>query len=219
MAKRHKNLEFSIYGSGSKVAEIDEIIRNHGVQHNVFLKGAIKQEDVYKVLREHQIFTLLSDYEGLPIALQEAMACGLVPVCLNEESGVNELIDHGENGFIVNNRAEDYYKHVEKFIDNRNLWEAFSEKSRMTIQEKYDMNKSFETWSILLAKISSTKNKSIKIPLFFNFSSFSKLPHGDFRKPKLQNRLDTFISKKWHKFKLFVRPRARLRSLFEIGKR
>lgn len=215
LAKSHTNIEFSIYGSGSEEEEISTLISKYDVQNKVFLKGAIRQEEVYEILSEHHIFTLLSDYEGLPVALQEAMACGLVPVCLYEESGISELITHGENGFIVKNREEDYYKYIEKFINNKELWEELSRNARKTIVVDYNMNSSFEFWHNLLFSIASKNLRAIKIPFLFNIKMFSPLPYGENRKPGIKYRIKKQFSHNWLAFKMAVRPRARLRSVFK----
>ncbi|WP_371821102.1 glycosyltransferase [Chloracidobacterium sp. D] len=44
------------------------------------------------------MFVLLSDYEGLPIALMEAMATGLVPICTAMRSGIGQLVVDGVTG-------------------------------------------------------------------------------------------------------------------------
>lgn len=43
---------------------------------------------------------LNGDKEGTPVAIMEAMACGL-PVISTHHAGIEELIITGENGFLV----------------------------------------------------------------------------------------------------------------------
>ena len=43
----------------------------------------------------------MSDYEGLPVALLEAMGNGLAPVVSRIASGNTELIKNEENGYLV----------------------------------------------------------------------------------------------------------------------
>jgi len=44
---------------------------------------------------------LPSAFEGLPVALLEAMACGAVPVVSDIRSGVRQVVRDGENGYVV----------------------------------------------------------------------------------------------------------------------
>jgi hypothetical protein len=158
---------------------------------------------------------LLSDYEGLPIALQEAMACGLVPVCLNEESGLNELIKHGENGFIVNDREEDYFLHLSKLTDNRELWKKLSIASRKTIETHYNIEQSYEKWLSLLNHISINNTKTIRVPFRIRIKDISRLPYGDDRKPSQYRKIKEQWKVIWTRLRLTFRPRARIKSILK----
>lgn len=57
-------------------------------------------EDVPGFLSKLDIYALSSDYEGLPLAVLEAMAAGL-PIASTAVGGVPEAVIEGENGFLV----------------------------------------------------------------------------------------------------------------------
>ena len=48
---------------------------------------------------------------GLPIALIEAMACGVVPICLQTRSG---FVEHGVTGLLVRDRGKDFIAAVQR---------------------------------------------------------------------------------------------------------
>jgi len=56
--------------------------------------------DVPELLGQHRGFVLSTHFEGLPLALMEAMAAGCAVVG-TEAPGVAELIDHGRNGWLA----------------------------------------------------------------------------------------------------------------------
>jgi glycosyltransferase involved in cell wall biosynthesis len=58
------------------------------------------REDIPDLLRACDVFALASDYEGLPVAVIEAMAAGL-PVVATAAGGVPELVSHEQTGFLV----------------------------------------------------------------------------------------------------------------------
>jgi glycosyltransferase involved in cell wall biosynthesis len=58
------------------------------------------RQDIPALLKAADVFTLPSNYEGLPISLQEAMAAGL-PVLASNVGGIAELVDSGVNGILV----------------------------------------------------------------------------------------------------------------------
>lgn len=71
---------------------------NMGIADNVVIKGAKfnLREDYFS---KYDLFVTTSLWEGLPIAVLEAMSEGLVVVCTNV-TGHQEVIEHGINGYI-----------------------------------------------------------------------------------------------------------------------
>jgi glycosyltransferase involved in cell wall biosynthesis len=70
----------------------------------VRLTGRLGRHDVFSELAHHDAFVLLSDFEGLPVSIVEAMACGCVPVVSTVESGVPEIVTHDANGLVIDGR-------------------------------------------------------------------------------------------------------------------
>src|SRR3972149_402807 len=67
---------------------------------SVRFMGSISNEELPPVLNRYRFFALPSVREGMPKALIEAMACGLVCIGTDVE-GINEIIRDGENGFLA----------------------------------------------------------------------------------------------------------------------
>ena len=63
--------------------------------------GALSNEDTLGLFGRSHVFMLMTEREGLPVSLIEAMAMGCVPIVSDLESGVGELIEHGRNGFLT----------------------------------------------------------------------------------------------------------------------
>jgi colanic acid/amylovoran biosynthesis glycosyltransferase len=213
-SKVNSNLEFSIYGDGDKEQSIKVLIKDEKASKNVILFKAVPPCQIINKIQEHHVFTLMSDYEGMPIALMEAMACGVVPICLNEESGINEIIQHGVNGFIVKNRGEDYQDKLQLLVNDRSLWETMSKNAIATIQQKYSSKITHKKWFELLNQFKDVKQKPLKIPLRIKLKG-PLLYYGDNRKPNFKDRNATWLKTNWMTFRLFARPRARLRELLK----
>lgn len=89
-----------IYGEGELRGQLQELIEELELGANVSLCGVTR--DVAGILSDAKGFLLASDYEGMPNALMEALAMG-VP-CVTTDcpcGGPAELIEDGENGFLV----------------------------------------------------------------------------------------------------------------------
>ena len=64
-------------------------------------KGIVtNEEEVYDLLLESDILLLTSSREGFPMAIAEAMACGIIPIS-TAVGDIPNVIRHGENGFLL----------------------------------------------------------------------------------------------------------------------
>ncbi|CAM5677013.1 Mannosyl transferase OS=Lysinibacillus sphaericus OX=1421 GN=LS41612_05020 PE=4 SV=1 [Lysinibacillus sphaericus] len=77
-------------GDGSLRLSLENYVKDKGLSERVTFLG--NQLDVTTLLAESQIFVLLSDWEGLPISIIEAMRAGL-PIIATNVGGVNEFSD------------------------------------------------------------------------------------------------------------------------------
>ncbi len=92
------NVKVRICGDGVLRSHLEEQIEALGLRNTVKLLG--KCDNVVKFLAAADIFVLPSRWEGLPIALLEAMSTGL-PVVATHVEGVDEVIEQGEHGLLV----------------------------------------------------------------------------------------------------------------------
>jgi len=89
-----------IYGEGELASELQQLIISKKSHVEIKLMGAHK--DVLQKIEKAALFVLTSDYEGMPNALMEAMALGIPCIATDcRPGGARELIEDGENGFIV----------------------------------------------------------------------------------------------------------------------
>jgi len=93
----------ALVGDGLLRAELEAQARALGLGDNIHFTGWV--QDVGAYLQRSRIFVNLSNQEGVPHAMIEAMACGLVPL-VTAVGGVPSVIQDGENGFLVANPAD-----------------------------------------------------------------------------------------------------------------
>lgn len=207
------NTEFSIYGDGPQLDEIKKIVDLYKVGERVKILGPVDSKDMHKIMAHHHIFTLMSDYEGMPVALVEAMSCGMVPVCLSEESGINEVVENGVNGFIVNDRDESYIHAIKQLQQNPELWAKLSTQAITTIDNDYSSDINNRRWITFLQNFVSTEKKKVRIPHQINISKFAPLFNSEIRKPNFQVVFIKGLRIWFVNFRSFLRPRARIRNL------
>jgi glycosyltransferase involved in cell wall biosynthesis len=95
-AVENLDVDLHLVGSGSQLEEIRQIAPD-----NVKFHGNVYDFNNYA---DFDIFCLISDSEGLPLAAIEAMSCGL-PLVLSDVGGCAELIEG--NGFLTLNNVDD----------------------------------------------------------------------------------------------------------------
>jgi len=213
VARKESRLVFNIYGDGQEVGTVKQLLADSGLD-GVNYKGAVTPSAIIDCFLEHQVFTLMSDYEGMPVALMEAMACGLVPVCLEEASGINEIIDHGVNGFIVKDREADYQYHLNRLLEEPGLWQKLSQNAIKTVERRYSSKITHSQWASLLKSYESIETKKLQVPLRIRLRG-PLLVYGDNRKPSEMIRTQQWFNVFWMQLRLKVRPRARFKKLFK----
>jgi colanic acid/amylovoran biosynthesis glycosyltransferase len=172
VVKEIPGTEAIIYGSGPDESNVRQIVQKNGHAIPVKLGGKIKNEDIQRHYLSGQVIVLLSDFEGLPIALMEAMACGLVPVCYNMRSGIPELIENNKTGIIVNDRREEFTATIRKLKNDNLIWSSISENAKLKIKNNYSIALNIRLWEDLLHELILRKknvavvesNPQIKLP-------------------------------------------------------
>jgi glycosyltransferase involved in cell wall biosynthesis len=87
-----------IVGDGPERRKMEELVGSLGLSDLVSFLGV--RQDIPELLRTAGVMWLLSEREGMPMVLLEAMASGL-PVIATDVPGINELIAPGGNGLLV----------------------------------------------------------------------------------------------------------------------
>jgi glycosyltransferase involved in cell wall biosynthesis len=166
------NLEAWIVGEGWAHDAVEDIIRKKG-NKRVRLLGRVDNANIYDVLAQCHALVLLSDYEGLPVSVLEAMAAGVVPICLDMRSGIREALEHGVNGLIVRDRADDFFSAVKALQGDPGKWQRLSLAARETVRQRYSIEECARQWVGLLRRLSSTRGartsfkapKVVRLPL------------------------------------------------------
>jgi glycosyltransferase involved in cell wall biosynthesis len=90
--------ELDVIGDGPLRSQTVALATALGIDRRVRFLGA--RRDIAKQLAQHQLFALISHWEGFPRSILEAMRAGL-PVVASNVGGVRESVTEGETGFLV----------------------------------------------------------------------------------------------------------------------
>ncbi len=158
--------EAVLYGDGEDKGTVESILATEAKGLPVKMGGRVDSDRIQDQLLQCDVIVLLSDYEGLPIALMEAMACGCVPVCLRIRSGIPELVEDGVTGLLVNDRGDSFVAAIRRLREEPGLWERLSRAARAKIEAEYSSEFCAGQWADLLRSLhaNSGPRRPIKIP-------------------------------------------------------
>ena len=119
---KERNWHLNIWGTGPDEDLIKELVELYGLQNKVSLKGFTNniREDIWS---KNHILLMPSYYEGLPIALMEAMLCGRTAVATDVGGNIEVLTD-GVDGYIAEGTTIlSFSKALDKAWQNKGDWE------------------------------------------------------------------------------------------------
>lgn len=149
---KHCDWTWEIYGDDTSnpqyVSFIKSKIKQKGLEGKLCIMGTTK--NIEACYDNACMLVMTSVMEGLPMTLLEAKAHKLPVVAFDIETGPDEIIDSGTNGFLI--KPFDTTQMAEKIcelIENPKLRKEFSDNSYIGI-EKFDKEKIVHKWLEIL---------------------------------------------------------------------
>lgn len=150
-----ENVEAVFVGDGPQREDAKAIVAKSSVAGRIRFMGQQSSDDIQRIMADSHVIVLLSDYEGLPISLMEAMATGLVPVVSPMASGINELVVDGVTGCVVRDREVAFVETVRRLRDDIELWGTLSNGAFEKFEALFDQEKAFDHWAALLRELAT----------------------------------------------------------------
>ncbi len=104
--RRRPELVLLLAGRGSLEGRMRELAGELDIESRVHFLGQRSREYIARLANISSLFLMTSSFEGMPIALLEAMACGLPAVTtIVGETGL--IVSDGENGRLVKEASKE----------------------------------------------------------------------------------------------------------------
>lgn len=151
---KYNDWRLDIFGQGEWKEMLQGMIDEGGLNSSAFINKPTK--NIGKEYAESAMLVMSSNYEGFPMVMIEAMACGLPVVAFDFKCGPKDIISDGENGLIIRNGdiealAEGMMRLMED-TENRKRMSLNARKIVDTYSEKAVMDKWIGLFNNLTAK-------------------------------------------------------------------
>jgi glycosyltransferase involved in cell wall biosynthesis len=93
----YRNWRLYLYGEGSMRKSLERLAHRLGLGDRVVFAGHVNVQEIWA---SNHVLVMPSRYEGLPLAIVEAMLCGR-PVVATNVAGHSEIIEDGVTGFLA----------------------------------------------------------------------------------------------------------------------
>lgn len=126
----NKNIHYMIIGQGDLKDSLYNSVKELKLEKQVHFLGY--RTDIEELLSISDIYLFPSIQEGLPVALMEAMAAGL-PIIASNIRGNRDLIQNGRNGFLVENKIEEYSLKIVELMENPLLRKKYPNRQKKIV--------------------------------------------------------------------------------------
>lgn len=162
IAARHTQWSVEFWGLEKHKEYKDELlalIKSHGLEKQVFLKGYTT--DIDSKYQHSDINAFPSKYEGFGLGLADGMAMGLPSIGFDYAPSVNTLIRNGHNGFLASN-LEEFTEKLELLISDQSLRIKLGAQAAEDIKQ-FSPDIIIQQWDTLIRETASNFANEIRL--------------------------------------------------------
>jgi glycosyltransferase involved in cell wall biosynthesis len=218
--QRSETITATLIGDGYSRPACEQQVQAAGLTDRIIFSGRLPFAGVQEILLQSQAILLMSDFEGLPVALLEAMAAGVVPVVRSIPSGIPEVVRQGDTGLLVSDDPEQAAAALTALAEDPALWQRCSSASRQLVEARFSSDHCHRQWLALVRELQATAKPTYPIAGLHGvrLSKLSPLLKAGYRRRRpwesmrLRQRLSTRLAKLKGLMKEQLKPRAKTKA-------
>lgn len=142
-----RQIHLSLFGIGPDLAVLQERVKECGLENQVTFYGNVPNQEIHEKLCQEDIFVLMSNNEGLPISIIEAMRAGL-PVISTPIAGIPEQVEPLHNGLLVEPDAGELAEVLNRISEYD--WQQMGANSRKRFENEFSFEQMLKAYCDML---------------------------------------------------------------------
>lgn len=141
--EKHPEVRFYLLGVGFYSPDLEEMkhqLATYGLEDTVVLKEWADHDTTMQYVKEALLYLTVSRYEGLPLAVVEAMGMGKCIVASKVVGNV-DCVKDGYNGRVLDLNVPDFVNAINDLLDHPEKLEAYGRNSRELYEKEFDIKK------------------------------------------------------------------------------
>jgi colanic acid/amylovoran biosynthesis glycosyltransferase len=163
---KNPRISATIIGGGASLEDCRQKVEDSSLEGAIHFTGRVDASRVTDMLPEFQAIVLMSDFEGLPVALLEAMAHGVVPVARLIPSGIPDVVLHEQTGLLVSDEPSEAAEAILRLASDSQLWHQCSHGCQEMIKRKYLLSQTTSLWRDLINSLATQSTSTYPIKYF-----------------------------------------------------
>lgn len=152
------NFKLLIFGTGLLKPELKRMAQELEISDLVSWRGLVPYGKVPEALAEIDIFVYPSWHEGFGRSIMEALAMEK-PVVATNIGGIPDLVQNGENGFLVEpHNPGQLAEKIKILAENKTLREKFGQAGRAWIAENFEWREGIQKFAQLFLGLDNANN-------------------------------------------------------------
>jgi glycosyltransferase involved in cell wall biosynthesis len=142
--EHEQGVVFDLVGQELTAGELGQLnnqVVDGGLEEFIHIHQPVNGPEKIEAFRTADIFVYPSYHEGMPMAVIEAMACGL-PIIASRVGGLPDLVLHGQNGLLVPaGQPDQLAAAIRRLVVDADMRYSMQVVSFQLAQENYDMER------------------------------------------------------------------------------
>jgi glycosyltransferase involved in cell wall biosynthesis len=154
----YPDFRFTLVGDGNERARAQALSSKLGLESYVTIKGHVSQDEVFRLMRQSDLYVSLTRTEGCSNSLLEGMAMGLYPL-VSDLPANREWITDGKNGALMAlGDPEGLARQIKEVAEDVELRRHAAQVNRKIVEQRANLAKNIQAFIQFFEEVQGSWN-------------------------------------------------------------